>query len=152
MTNTYTEQALADIPCRAYPNPFIWWPDVYGWAGTLQVGSKCEIVADTTFTTLTITSAPQPTNSADLMAIYQAFAGVTDLEVFSEDPEGLVYSIIFDGGDYWEFTALSDLFPDQPALGTCSDGDAGPDWGGFTQTLWNYTTTSTTSYVGAGGG
>ncbi|PMD19676.1 hypothetical protein NA56DRAFT_690293 [Hyaloscypha hepaticicola] len=151
-TITYTRFSTTYITVLAYPTPFVWWPDVYGWAGTLQVGSKCEIVADTTFTTLSISSAPQPTNSADLLAVYQAFASLTDLAVFSEDPEGLSYSVIIDGGNYWEFTALSDLFPDQPALGICSDGDSGPDWGGFTQTLWNYTTASTTSYVGAGGG
>ena len=68
------------------------------------------------------------------------------------DPGGLQFSPVSDKYFLWEFSALSTLFPGHPAVTSCTDGDSGsgPNWGGFTETLW-MDPVSTTRYIGMEG-
>jgi hypothetical protein len=130
---------------RTFPGFFIVWPDVYEWSGTLRLANGAQFVAPTSGSTAPLRSNPQPTNAQDISILSERLGFHTTRTI--TDPRGLSYSLITDGGDYWQFSAFSHLFPDQPAITTCFDGGAGPDWAGFTQTNWM--TVSSTSYIGS---
>lgn len=126
----------------AFPTFFINWGSFYVMQGTMPVArgappartTECVVNAD--YSTYSITSQPQPT------AIPPQFSPLETESI--DDPRGLKYSIALNFQEYWQYTVLSTLFPDQPAFSSCTGGSIGPNWVGFTQTNW-YTQTSTTT-------
>lgn len=115
-------------PSRTYPTPFVAWPSSYFWQPECTTGLRTE----------TVSGNPQPSNSPDLLP---AGMYIPD-EEFEADPEGMGFlaASIFLG--YWPWVTMSDLWPDQPPLMTCTDDDIGPNWAAFTSTAW-YTVHST---------
>ncbi len=127
------------------------WPDNYAWAGTLPItgsngDTRTTCLTHVTYSTTRYTDYPQPTaGAARSLAEAQA-----RFQFDPSDPGGLSFSPIYDGANAWAFWGLATLFPGLPAMTSCTLGDPGPNWAGFTETTWMDPVT-TTIFIGEEG-
>jgi hypothetical protein len=105
--------------------------------------SRTTCLTATPWQTTRLTNYPQPTAGEDRKRV----EGWAQFSANASDPGGLSFVPMYDFFNAWAFNLLSDQFPNLPAATSCSLGEPGPNWAGFTQTSW-MDPVRTTMYIG----
>ncbi|KAK3897243.1 hypothetical protein C8A05DRAFT_39210, partial [Staphylotrichum tortipilum] len=118
-TISYTRHGEMLVTTVPFPTIFVAWPDWYVWSGSIPVtgsDNSTTCVTNKDDTTTFLTEFPQPTagRAREQMEASIGFWPITS------DPGGLLFRPVSDTYFSWEFSALSTLFPGQPAVTSCT--------------------------------